>query len=368
MKPPTGEGKPAGESRRPEGRRGEDHVGRFRVSVQELSALRSLAEWIAPFAPHIAARLSAEAMDAGGDRPNLVAGSRGRALQGVIERYIVSLFSGELGPQYASMRSRIGQVHHERKVDPGLFLYSWHRLFVTLAEAMAEVHSGSNGTSRCMPAVLALHKLMALDLTLAMDAYIGSLTLDLEEARARQERHAAELELLVAERTHELELLSTRDSLTGLANHRVFYDTLERELALASRSGHPVSLLFLDLDRFKDLNDRRGHLEGDELLRVVGRTIRDSVRLPDTACRYGGDEFAIIMPATTASEATTVCERVIGNFSAPRCCGITFSAGIAQTGPKTFVSSQALVREADRLMYAAKATDGFHIVSSVLAS
>jgi diguanylate cyclase (GGDEF)-like protein len=113
--------------------------------------------------------------------------------------------------------------------------------------------------------------------------------------------------------THaELALAARTDGLTGCVNHAAMQDSLRREVERASRTGRRLSLAFVDLDDFKQVNEEHGHQVGDEVLRAVGQALRDSVRTYDTVARYGGDEFAVL--AIDADEATTteVMARAIG--------------------------------------------------------
>lgn len=100
------------------------------------------------------------------------------------------------------------------------------------------------------------------------------------------------------------------DEVSMVFNRRHFNNSLASELNRARRYGNPLTLLILDLDNFKGINDRFGHLKGDYALRQVGRLLRESTREADAVCRYGGDEFAVILPETTGSEAYTLAERI----------------------------------------------------------
>src|SRR3989442_6820959 len=101
------------------------------------------------------------------------------------------------------------------------------------------------------------------------------------------------------------------DALTGIHNYRYFYDRLEEEVARAERRGAPLTLAFFDIDDLKVVNDTYGHLVGNEVLRTLGQTISKHVRLEDVPARYGGDEFAIVMPDTPREEAEKVVARLL---------------------------------------------------------
>ena len=104
---------------------------------------------------------------------------------------------------------------------------------------------------------------------------------------------------------------ATVDGLTGLANYRTFYDVLERELFRCRRYGGLISLIMIDIDNLKEINDSFGHRAGDKVIRTISRKILGCIRQIDTAARYGGDEFAIILPNTLLADATVVAERMV---------------------------------------------------------
>ncbi len=104
---------------------------------------------------------------------------------------------------------------------------------------------------------------------------------------------------------------ATTDGLTGLVNHKTFYDTLEKELWRSRRYGGKIILLMVDIDNLKKINDKYGHRAGDKAIREIGRRIKECIRQIDTAARYGGDEFAVILINTTLSGATIVAQRMV---------------------------------------------------------
>jgi diguanylate cyclase (GGDEF)-like protein len=169
---------------------------------------------------------------------------------------------------------------------------------------------------------------------------------DLHELEAKIVRIAQE-----RDQRKELSRLSITDPLTSVYNRRHFFSRLKEEMLRASRQKHPLSLILVDLDNFKDYNDTHGHLAGDELLRNVGRLIARSIRQGvDTVFRYGGDEFAVILIDAEFSTAEEIEKRILHAFEENgRISGTT---GCAKFGEDMSVND--LVSEADRLLYAAK--------------
>jgi len=146
------------------------------------------------------------------------------------------------------------------------------------------------------------------------------------------------------------------DELTGLYNHRYFHERLEEEISRGLRFGSIFSLVFLDLDFFKRYNDSHGHLAGDEILRQVGQSLKKSLRKTDMAYRYGGDEFSVILPATSGPNAYRVAERIrksVEEGISSRDRLMTCSVGVA-TWPTDGVMRDALIQSADSTLYHAK--------------
>lgn len=121
--------------------------------------------------------------------------------------------------------------------------------------------------------------------------------------------------LIERDELKKIELSAVTDSLTGLHNRRLFHETFEKELNRARRYSYPLSLVALDLHRFKEVNDQLGHPRGDEVLRAVASTLRKSLRTSDSAFRVGGDEFSLLLPQTDAPQAFALSKRISTVFS-----------------------------------------------------
>lgn len=179
-----------------------------------------------------------------------------------------------------------------------------------------------------------------------------SLVMDVTE-RTRAEREVQVLQ-------DRLRDESTRDALTGLYNRRYLEETLGRELILAERHGHPVSVIMSDIDYFKAVNDTYGHLGGDEVLRVFGTLMRRHARASDIYCRYGGEEFLLVLPQMTLDDAVDRAEQLRSAIAAaPVPYGSALIAVTASFGVATFPGDgrtiDALIGAADSALYAAKA-------------
>ncbi len=192
-----------------------------------------------------------------------------------------------------------------------------------------------------------------------------------EELLLRLRRVLKERQLTI-ERTEmldKLQQLAITDGLTRLFNSRHFYNQLELEADRSNRYNHPLALLLLDIDLFKEYNDTYGHLEGDKVLHRIGKVIKTCLRKMDTAYRYGGEEFTILLPETTASEAKTVAERIRAGIETERFvtdmiadARVTISIGVTEYFDNEDLSE--FVQRADRAMYLSK-KNGRNRVSSI---
>ena len=154
--------------------------------------------------------------------------------------------------------------------------------------------------------------------------------------------------------------LSIRDGLTDLYNHRHTIDLIANECGRVGRYEGGVSLAMIDVDNFKKVNDEHGHQAGDSILRDVARIVKDTLRTVDSVGRYGGEEFAVILPHTTHEQGLQTAERIRAAIEGhsfrvgPRVLQITVSIGVAAYPSKEVDSPGALIREADKALYRAK--------------
>ena len=181
-----------------------------------------------------------------------------RRLQGMMRRYVTELFQGQFDTDYVNNRLRIGKIHHRLGVTPKLYLSATKLLHDILKTVIDQAQSTATDVQkeRCKDAV---HKVLQFDAHFVFDTYIRNLVVEVEMGRTELERHAGDLEEKVAERTRQLEELARRDSLTGLLNRRAFFEQAERDLAAAIRYVHPMTLVYVDLNDFKAVNDLQGH-------------------------------------------------------------------------------------------------------------
>jgi diguanylate cyclase (GGDEF)-like protein len=172
-----------------------------------------------------------------------------------------------------------------------------------------------------------------------------------------------------ATRFREARQLADLDALTGLHNRRYFHETLAREVARAQRYNRQLALIVLDLDDFKAINDRIGHLAGDAVIAESAERVRDVVRSADIACRVGGDEFAVIMPESTLADADQLYRRLQAAVSA-RPIGqagrLSFSAGVAELKPED--EPTVFFERSDEALYRAKERGKAQVVASPAAS
>ena len=280
-----------------------------------------------------------------------------RRLQNALRKYVLDLFSGYYDTEYVNNRLRIGLVHKRIGVEPKLYLSAVRTLTKILIDKLTD---SIEDKAQLYDTKNALDKLLYFDITLVFDTYIGSLVGEIETAKQRTEVYAKSLEDKVAERTKQLEELSRVDPLTNIYNQRAMYDYLRLELATVKRNKTKLSMIYFDVDKFKQINDKEGHIKGDEVLKKVGQILQSSAREIDIPCRYGGDEFTIILPNCDIKNAKKICEKIIKDFS-DKYPKYYLSFGISETGTDVYVDSDQLIKMADEKMYLAKQESGFQI-------
>ena len=194
---------------------------------------------------------------------------------------------------------------------------------------------------------------------------LGDLGVTFNQMAAALQAERQNLESTVSERTAELQAanerllrLAVRDGLTGLYNHRRFQEALVEEIARCTRSDSKMSLLMIDVDHFKRLNDTMGHPAGDDVLRAIADHLTSALRTIDLCARYGGEEFAVILPGANPAEARVVAERIRATIEStmndvPGRPSVTISVGLA-SWPGDGATGEALLGSADRALYAAK--------------
>jgi diguanylate cyclase (GGDEF)-like protein len=216
----------------------------------------------------------------------------------------------------------------------------------------------SGGDGAVLPAAIGVFIACALLFTrTSWFQFVENVRVLVERDRLLQEAKDSGVQLeLMLSRMSDLAMV---DELTGLKNRRSFFDAIESVIAASRRRGKPVALALLDLDHFKDVNDSLGHVAGDAVLREIAKRIEDTLRQEQIVGRIGGEEFAVLLPDTTPSQALVAIERVrraIGDTPVVLSSGVamevTMSGGIAALPDGAPVNHA--MQQADRAMYRAK--------------
>jgi len=180
------------------------------------------------------------------------------------------------------------------------------------------------------------------------------------DAVLREQREAKAQASLMEGLNLRLEAISVTDELTGMYNRRYFFERLEEYLRAARRHRLPLSLMMIDIDLFKRVNDNYGHPTGDRILRTIAELIRSGLRASDISARYGGEEFVILLPYTDEAEALRLAHRLLTTvsthpFPLPQEAGpVTISIGLSQLDVEHPISGETLIARADGALYQAK--------------
>ncbi|MEE4164520.1 MAG: diguanylate cyclase [Desulfocapsaceae bacterium] len=270
----------------------------------------------------------------------------------------VLFFADKISAMYHGTKSnkKSKEVHEWFMEEHGLSTDEVDELIDTIGEKACEVmdlFSIDPGNMKPFSLIIqeANEELQRLNLS------YEQVVLELKQAK----QNAEALAIGLKEANNKLRELAIRDELTGLHNHRYFQEQLELEITRCGRYKHPLSLLLLDLDFFKKVNDTYGHPAGDHVLREVGKALSSLVRVNDTVARYGGEEFAIILPETATSGGKVLAQRVRRGVEqlqisfAKQSIPITVSIGLACTDMTAEgMGRTELISKSDQALYKAK--------------
>ncbi|MCK6263434.1 GGDEF domain-containing protein [Vibrio sp. ZSDE26] len=255
--------------------------------------------------------------------------------------YIKELFQGDYGLSYANRRLKIGIVHKQIGVEPKLYITAMGQLKNII---FSMLRSHTNYSACIDDDLIILDRLFYFDSTLVLDTYINGLIDDLRT------HYSEDVSIQVAKRTQYLEEQIRVDGLTNIYNKKMMEETLQKEVKLATRRNIHVSLIYIDLDNFKLINDEQGHGKGDQLLINFSSLIQSMVRETDIPCRCGGDEFCIILPDCSQDNAEQLAYRIEKEYSESY-NGNTCSTGVASSTPSLPLEPKSLVQLADKNMY-----------------
>jgi diguanylate cyclase (GGDEF)-like protein len=261
------------------------------------------------------------------------------------ENYLLGLGIHFREPAYFEERLRVGAVHQRSGVPQSLYQCTYQGLQSLLIESIPrDVRADDTAYEAMLRFIL---KIMALDMSLATESYcsarVGDLKQSLETERGQSER---------------LRVLSITDWQTSLRNHSYARQSLEALLAQRDTEDRALCVIMADLDHFKAVNDRHGHLVGDEVLKICAARMVAGARADDEVCRYGGEEFLLILDGARLGDAWEVAERVRSRISEDEIhCGdeqiyVTISLGLAEAQASDTANS--LIERADAALYAAK--------------
>lgn len=278
-------------------------------------------------------------------KPFLFNQDRIDSLKELQKSYLLSFGQNIETEEYFAERFLIGQTHERIGLDHKWYFGSYSKLFEIVTRRLVK---NVSKCSESIELVLTLQKVMALDVLCAEEAYYHATT----------DRLSHTLEEL--ERAHkELEHSSQQDHLTQISNRRHLMQRLDEELSRSQRYKHPFSLLIVDVDSFKKINDDLGHLFGDYVLRHIAKEMRSMLRNSDVCGRFGGDEFMIGLIESDAVKAFQIAERIRARVSGHTLRWQDQESIVTVTiGVSTFSAPQTvkdLIAVADKALYRAKA-------------
>ncbi len=273
--------------------------------------------------------------------PNLV-----ERLKGSQRQYLLSLGRLGDGVEYAEGRLRIGLTHERVGLKQKWYLGAYHKLFELILRQLAVRYS--KDAQRLSSLLFTLNKIVTLDEIFVVETYYHATMQRLEDSLCQ-----------LKDAHRQLEGLSRQDSLTSVNNRRALIEALALEFHRSRRYRHQFALLFLDVDYFKEINDRFGHTFGDQVLLYVAQLAKGMIRPPDIIGRYGGEEFVIGLVECDQAGALQIAERIRLKIAQHRflweqhATTVTVSIGIAMLSPDIDQVGTFIAR-ADQAMYQAK--------------
>lgn len=263
-------------------------------------------------------------------------------------QYILDLFSGCYDSSYVNNRLRIGLVHKRIGVEPRFYLAAMHHLKTHL---FAYIRSVLTDKTWAEQTLCSLEKLFMFDVTLIFETYVWGLMNEVNSSKDKLQQYAS----AVSAHAQEMEKLSQIDPLTGLLNVRHLTPILDEILYRAQQQRHPITVVFIDINDFKKINDQYGHLYGDQIIQAVATTLKQHARDEDYCFRYGGDEFLVVLPNCTEKGAyESFIPRVLTQLNTLE-KPISLSVGSYQTDEKKgYMDSASLIGSADDNMYEVK--------------
>jgi diguanylate cyclase (GGDEF)-like protein len=267
-------------------------------------------------------------------------------LKGTQRQYLLSLGLSADSVEYAEGRLRIGSTHERVGLKQKWYLGAYHKLYELILQRLAVRYSGD--ASRLSSLVLTLNKIITLDEIFVVETYFHAAMQRLEDSLHR-----------LNDAHRQLEGLSRRDPLTPVDNRRTLMDALAMEFQRSRRYQHQFALLFLDVDHFKEINDRHGHQFGDHVLLHVVQSAKGIIRPSDIMGRYGGEEFVIGLVECDQSGALQIAERIRLKIAQEQftwehhSTSVTVSLGVVMLSPE-IDRVETLVTRADQAMYYAK--------------
>lgn len=323
----------------------------FRLTPDDLNEIRTIKNMISRELDKIVSKFY-EHQTHTPDVQNLIGDSGTlQRLISALRQYITDLFNKEIDLDYVEHRLRIGLVHKRIGVDPKLYLSAVNYLKVTLSETIKKNISDQNYAVELSDI---LERLIEFDVSYVFDTYIRSMMNEIEIEKNKSNMYVNDLESLVQERTKSLKKMTRLDPLTNLYNKRAFDEFSNRLFSDAQQRDEPISLLYIDVDNFKEFNDEHGHEDGDSVLVAVSDSMRGVSRSVDLCFRMGGDEFVVVMPSCTKEDASlNYIPRLMENLHTIR-NDISLSIGVAQSGPQHYISNTDTLSRADKDMYLKK--------------